>query len=56
MPRSQPQAGNASQEAEPPLQSGRAAMKVRFQVEPGNEIVKGLWLKLAPMPGCPPHC
>ncbi|WP_414583742.1 hypothetical protein [Scytonema sp. PCC 10023] len=27
MPRSQPQAGNASQEAEPPLQSGRAAMK-----------------------------
>ncbi|WP_158054635.1 hypothetical protein [Scytonema sp. HK-05] len=55
MPRSQPQAGNASQEAPPPLQSG-TAMKVRFQVEPGNEIVKGLWLQLTPMPGCPPHC
>jgi hypothetical protein len=38
----------------PPLLAAEPLQR-HFQVEPGNEILEGFWLKLTRMTGCPPH-
>jgi len=54
LPRSQPQAGNAYSKALPALTAAEL-LQGHFQLEPGNEILEGFWVKLTPMSNAVPY-